>query len=93
VTKPGLESRDGAAVFSRQGLLEVNDLRLKMTEDVNMAIGRGERENHGLLLNQSQSLRVNRVEPRASRRPERLVGFHINRVTTYIGFFTSSPGV
>jgi hypothetical protein len=61
MSQPGLKVSDDIAVVSAQRLLEIQDLWLDVTQNVNMAIWRGEWENGSLLFHQFERLGVNGI--------------------------------
>lgn len=61
VSQPGLHVGDDAAVVAAQRLLQIDDVGLQMTQDMDVAVGGGKWQDHGFLFNQTKSLRVDGV--------------------------------
>jgi hypothetical protein len=53
MSKPGLKGGDNAAILTRESLLEIDDFWLEVSQDMDVAVGCGEWENHCLFFDQT----------------------------------------
>lgn len=100
VPEPRLDLRDGRPVVARERLLQVDDLGLEVPQDVDVAVARGEREDHGLVLDEREGLGLDGVEGGVSCRLVRAESVLVLAATVgkglmhgaYVGFLESSAG-